>query len=81
MLLTVAEAAAFLRLQPSTIRSWILKHRIPYVKLGSRVFLRRSDCEALIAASIVPTRHDAEGRFFANRKEFHQYTGARDGDQ
>ena len=61
-LLTVAEAGAVLRLQPSTVRSWILKRRIPFVKLGSRVFLRRSDCEALIAASIVPAREDRDAR-------------------
>ena len=60
-LLTIAEAGAVLRLQPSTVRSWILKRRIPYVKLGGRVFLRRSDCEALIAASIVPAREDRNG--------------------
>jgi excisionase family DNA binding protein len=56
-LLTVIEAADTLRLKPSTIRAWILRKRIPYVKLGSRVFLRRSDCEALIAASVVPARN------------------------
>lgn len=55
-LLTVTEAAALLRLQPSTVRSWILKRRIAFVKLGSRVFLRRSDCEALISAGFVPAR-------------------------
>ena len=55
-LLTLPEASAMLRLQPSTLRSWILKKRIAYVKLGSRVFVRRSDLEALIAASFVPAR-------------------------
>lgn len=58
-LLTVGESSALLRLKPSTIRSWILKKRIPHVKLGSRVFVRRSDCEALIAASLVPARPDS----------------------
>ena len=57
-LLTIAEASAALRLQASTLRAWILKRRIPYVKLGSRVFIRQSDCDALIAASIVPARED-----------------------
>ena len=45
-LLTVLEAAGILRLKPSTLRAWILKRRVPFVKLGSRVFLRRSDLEA-----------------------------------
>ena len=35
-LMTVPEAANFLRLQPSTVRSWILKRRIKFIKLGSR---------------------------------------------
>ena len=53
-LLTVAESAAFLRLKPSTVRAWILHRKIAHVKLGGRVFLRRTDCEALIAAGFVP---------------------------
>jgi excisionase family DNA binding protein len=57
-LLTLLEASVLLRLKLSTLRAWILKRRIPFVKLGSRVLLRRSDCEALIAASVVPTRED-----------------------
>ena len=60
-LLTVAEAAV-LRLKPSTVRAWILHHRkIAHVKLGGRVFLRKSDCEALIAASIVPAHENRNG--------------------
>ncbi len=55
-LLKVEEAASLLRLRPSTVRAWILKRRIPFVKLGGRVFLKRADCEALIAASVVPAR-------------------------
>jgi excisionase family DNA binding protein len=54
-LLTVPEVARILRLQPSTIRAWILKRKIQYLKLGGRVFLRKADCDALIDASIVPT--------------------------
>lgn len=53
-LLTVNEAAVLLHLRPSTVRSWILKRTITHVKLGARVFLRRSDLEALIAESVVP---------------------------
>jgi excisionase family DNA binding protein len=52
-LLTVNETAGMLRLQASTIRAWILHRRIPFVRLGRRVFVRRSDCEELITANIV----------------------------
>jgi excisionase family DNA binding protein len=52
-LLTVGEASEMLRLKPSTMRSWLLKRRIPYIKLGSRVFIRRLDCIQLIENSIV----------------------------
>lgn len=55
-LLTVPETAVLLRLKPSTIRSWVCKKRIPYVKLGGRVVrIRRQDAEALIKASLVQT--------------------------
>jgi excisionase family DNA binding protein len=53
-LLTVNETAGMLRLQASTIRAWILNRRIPFVRLGRRVFVRRSDCEQLITANVVP---------------------------
>lgn len=53
-LLTVPEAAALLRLKPSTIRAWVCQKRIAYVKLGGRlVRIRRIDAEALVAASLV----------------------------
>jgi excisionase family DNA binding protein len=52
-LLTVIEASEILRLKPSTVRSWLLKRRIPFVKLGSRVFIRKNDCIQLIQKNIV----------------------------
>lgn len=53
-LLTVPETAELLRLKPSTIRAWVCQRRIPYVKLGRLVRIKRSDAEALIQASVVP---------------------------
>jgi excisionase family DNA binding protein len=48
-LLNVEQAAEFLGLKPSTIRSWIVRRRISYVKLGDRaVRIRLSDLEALV---------------------------------
>ena len=52
-LLTVGEAGKKLRLQESTIRAWILKRRIPFVRLGRRVFVRDADCQNLINANVV----------------------------
>jgi excisionase family DNA binding protein len=53
-LLTVKEGAEFLHLQESTIRAWLLQKKLPHVKLGGRVFLRREDLGALLSASFVP---------------------------
>ena len=57
-LLTIPETAAFLRLKVSTIRAWVLQRRVPFVKLGGRVFLRRADLQTLIDASVVPAKTD-----------------------
>lgn len=53
-LMTVPETASYLRLKISTIRAWILKHKVPYVKLGGRVFILKTDVRALIERSVVP---------------------------
>lgn len=58
-LLTIAEASAILRLQPSTMRAWVLRRKVPYVKVGRLVRLRRADIERLIATSTVPACDDA----------------------
>ena len=55
-LLTVPEAAKFLRVQTSTVRSWVLQRRIPFVKLGRLVRIRQADCVALINASLVAVK-------------------------
>jgi excisionase family DNA binding protein len=56
VLLTVRQTAAVLCLSVSTIRSWVLARRIPFVKLnGKAIRFRRADIEALIASSVVPT--------------------------
>jgi excisionase family DNA binding protein len=55
-LLTLPEASGLLRLKTSTLRAWVLRRKIPYVKVGRLVRVRRSDIEVLIAASLVPAR-------------------------
>lgn len=59
-LLNVTEAASLLRLKASTIRSWLLERRIPFVKLGGRVFLRRADLQSLIDKSVVLPKGSSE---------------------
>jgi excisionase family DNA binding protein len=53
-LLSITEAAEATRLTESTIRAWLNQRRIPCVKLGRRVLLRRADLVALIEAGFVP---------------------------
>ncbi|HZT68928.1 MAG TPA: helix-turn-helix domain-containing protein [Terriglobia bacterium] len=52
-LMTVRETANFLRLKESTIRDWVLRRKITFVKLGGRVFIRKVDAEALIERCLV----------------------------
>lgn len=51
--LDVTEAAARLHIKESTVRSWILQRKLPYCKLGRRVFIRDSDAENFINASVL----------------------------
>jgi excisionase family DNA binding protein len=54
-LLNLSEAASMLRLRPSTLRAWRLNQsHLPFVKIGRRVFVRRSDLQDLVNASLVP---------------------------
>ena len=55
-LLDIEESADLLHLKECTVRSWVIKKKIPYLKLGRRVFIRRQDLEALIERSVVPAR-------------------------
>jgi excisionase family DNA binding protein len=47
-LLTVAEAAQLLALRPCTIRKWLYERRLPYVRLGRAVRLRKVDIERMV---------------------------------
>ena len=54
--LTVAEAAALLRVAPATIRRWIRAGQLPAYRLGARrLALRRSQLSKLIAPAIPDT--------------------------
>lgn len=59
----VPEAAEFLRLKPNTIRAWILRRRISFVKLGGRVCIRRTDLERLIRDRVVLAEANSQDAF------------------
>ncbi|MFX0201888.1 MAG: helix-turn-helix domain-containing protein [Candidatus Hodarchaeota archaeon] len=59
-LLTVKESADLLRISPHTLRQWIFKHKITFVRVGRRVLFRRSDLEKLVEGGVQPTY--TEGR-------------------
>lgn len=54
-LLSVPQAAAALGIKVSTVRSWVLHKRIPYVKYGGKlVRFRQADIQNFIAARVIP---------------------------
>jgi len=52
-LLNLAEGAEELRLSIHTLRAWIYQKRIPCVRLGRRVLLRKEDLQRLIEKNVV----------------------------
>lgn len=52
-LLTVGDAAIRLRLSPATVRTWIARKRIDYVKVGGAVRIREDVLDALVARGTV----------------------------
>ena len=57
-LLTVQEGAEQLRLSIHTIRAWVFQKRIPVVRLGRRVLLRRSDLEEFVDKNVVEAKEE-----------------------
>jgi excisionase family DNA binding protein len=57
-LLTLPEASRLLRVQVSTLRAWRCQRRLPFHKIGRKVMLKRSDVQAFIDASVVPSAND-----------------------
>lgn len=49
--LTVAEVAQTLRLNQQTVRNWIDQGRLPALRIGRRVRIKRSDFERIVDAS------------------------------
>lgn len=62
-LLRVEEAAEFLNLKPSTIRAWLLRRKLPFVRIGERAIrIPRPALEEVIACGTVPVRRPRDGR-------------------
>lgn len=53
-LLTVGEAAEYLRLTKSTIYSWVHYKKIRFAKIGSRVLFRVTDLDEMIERNFSP---------------------------
>jgi excisionase family DNA binding protein len=61
-LLSLAQAAPRLGLRVSTLRSWVLLRKIPYIKLSARcIRISSAELEKLIAARTVPAREASHG--------------------
>jgi excisionase family DNA binding protein len=55
-LLTVTEVAERLRLKEGTIRDWILKRQIPYLKIGKSIRIKPEVVERMIQEAEIPAR-------------------------
>ena len=60
MLLSVREAGKILGISHHTIRAWIYQRRLPVVRLGRRVLIRREDLEDFIRRNRIPAREEDE---------------------
>ena len=52
-LLNLKEGAKELKLSIHTLRSWIYQRRIPFVRLGRRILLRKEDLEEIVNRNLV----------------------------
>lgn len=57
-LLNLKEGAKELKISIHTLRSWIYQKRLPFVRLGRRVLLRREDLEAFVDKNVVEAKDD-----------------------
>lgn len=57
-LLDLREGAKELKLSIHTLRAWIYQKRIPFVRLGRRVLLRREDLEELVNQNLVEAKEN-----------------------
>jgi excisionase family DNA binding protein len=55
-MLTVEQVAHELGLKESTIRAWLLKRKLAFVKLGRSVRIPRAEVDRLIRENTIPAR-------------------------
>ena len=55
-LLTVTEAAEFLRIHPITLYSWVSQGRIPSIKMGRKRLFDRKELEKWLQNKKVPEK-------------------------
>jgi excisionase family DNA binding protein len=60
-LLRLPEAARLLGLKPATLRSWVLRRRMPFVRLSARAIrFRAEDIAKIISDCEVPAREERQ---------------------
>lgn len=52
--LSVAEAAAFARVSPGTVRRWVRRGELTRHEAGARVLVKRDELEKFLACDVVP---------------------------
>ena len=57
-LLNLKEGARELKLSIHTLRAWTYQKRIPFVRLGRRVLLRREDLEEFVKKNVVEAKEE-----------------------
>jgi excisionase family DNA binding protein len=55
-MLTVSEAARILGLQESTLRAWVMRRRIDYLKLGRSIRIEQAEIDRLLEQARVPRK-------------------------
>lgn len=52
-LLSLKETAKELNISIHTLRAWVYQRKIPFVRLGRRILVRREDLESFVNANII----------------------------
>jgi excisionase family DNA binding protein len=60
--MTVADVASILKLNQQTVRNWDRSEKLPALRIGRRVRIRRADFDALIEASVIGDLEHARAR-------------------